>query len=206
MRRSRLGNWRSRGIGIAVVKRRLAGLIPKRHAGIIVLALVPTHLLVIGIFVGRHPAPMLDGHADAGVEDDRIVDVPAIGFGVAANDPPLVGPGAAEIRRVAGMQSPRHEKIILRPRAPDGRRFFAVNINFFVALAKPCRAARAHGKDGADVMAAAFGVKDQVILSMLRPDIPGGIGRRSRACPRGGCVFSPNRYCSKACSAVSCFD
>ncbi len=110
---------------------------------------------------------MLDRDPDAGVENDRIVNVPAIGLGVAAHDAPLVGVRAAVVGRVAGPQPPGHQEIILRPRAPDGGGFLAVNINFLVALAEPFGAAGAHGQDGADVVALALCVKYKIILAVL---------------------------------------
>src|SRR5438128_8591894 len=84
---------------------RFTGLIPKGHARIIILSLVPTRGLMVWIFVRRNPAEMFEGHFDAGVEDDWVVDVPAIGAGVAAHDAPLIEVRHAEVRRAGLFQS-----------------------------------------------------------------------------------------------------
>src|SRR5207247_102088 len=56
---------------------RLADLIPEGDAGVVVLTLVPAHRLIVGILIWGNPAEMLDGHLDSGVEDHRIVQMPA---------------------------------------------------------------------------------------------------------------------------------
>ncbi len=80
---------------------------------------------------------MLDGESYAFVEDDGVVYMPAICGGVSADDAPLVEVRCAEVRGARGFESPCGEKIILGAGAPDGGVFFAVDIDFFIAFAKP---------------------------------------------------------------------
>src|SRR5207245_3544272 len=54
--------------------------------GIIIFSFIPTVAFVLGIFVRRHPAEMLEGDLDALVENKRIIDVPSVSAGVAADD------------------------------------------------------------------------------------------------------------------------
>ena len=75
----------------------LAGLVPEGDAGIVILALVPARGLAVRVFIRRNPAEVLEGDFDARVEDEGVVEVPAIGAGVAADDSPLVEIGHAEI-------------------------------------------------------------------------------------------------------------
>src|SRR5258708_2712261 len=78
------------GMGRACCESGLASLIPKGHAGIVVFALVPAGAFVIGTLVGRNPAEMFKGHFDARVKHDGIVNMPAIGASMAADDAPLI--------------------------------------------------------------------------------------------------------------------
>src|SRR5437588_9790034 len=146
---------------------RFTGLIPKGHARIIILSLVPTCGFVVWVFIRRNPTEMFEGHFDAGLENDGIVDVPAIGAGVAAHDAPLVEVRHAEVRRAGLLQSPGGEKVVFGAGATDGWLGFAIDVDFLVALAEPGWAARAHRQHRADIMAFAACVEQQVILAFL---------------------------------------
>ena len=146
---------------------RCAGLIPDGHAGVVVFALVPTCRPILWVLVGRQPTEVFDADLDAGVENDRILNVPAVGRRVPAHDAPLIEIGHAEIGGADPFQAPRTEEIIFRARAPDRSLALAVNIDFLVALAEPGRAARADGQHGTHVMPLALGVEEKVILALL---------------------------------------
>src|SRR4029079_17128348 len=100
-------------------ERGLAGLIPEGNARIIVLAFVPTGALEGRIFVRGNPAEMLEGYFDAGIEHDRIIDVPAIRARMGADDSPLIEIGNTEIGGAGRFQTPGGKKIILCAGAPN---------------------------------------------------------------------------------------
>ncbi len=101
------------------------------------------------------------------VEHDRVVDVPAVGAGVPADDSPLVEVGRAEVRRARRLEPPGREEVVFRARAPDRGLFFAVDVDLLIAFAEPGGAARAHAEHCADVVALALGRKDHVVLAAL---------------------------------------
>src|ERR1022692_4407500 len=105
---------------------------------------------------------MLQRHLDAPVEHEGIIQVPAIGAGVAAHDAPLVKTRHAKVRRAGLLQPPRGKKIVLRARAPDRSLRLAVQVYLLVAFAEPSRAARTDSEHRADVMAFALRVENQV--------------------------------------------
>ena len=106
------------------------GLIPEGHAGIIVLALVPTGAFVVRVLVRRHPAEVFERDLDALLEDDGIVEMPAVRAGMPADNAPLIEIGDAEIGRQRLLQAPRRQKIVLRARSPDRRRRFRRQCRF----------------------------------------------------------------------------
>jgi hypothetical protein len=110
---------------------------------------------------------MFDGDSDARVENDWVVDVPAIGLRVPAHDSPLIEIRTAVIRGVARTQPPSHQKVIFRSCAPNRRNLLSVDIDLLVPFAKPGWTARPHCQDGADIVPFALGVQDQIVFAVL---------------------------------------
>src|SRR5262245_50988009 len=110
---------------------------------------------------------MFKRHPDAGLKDDRVIDVPAIGAGVATTDPPLIKKRNSKIGGARGLQTPRRKKIILGPCAPNRRLGLPIDVDLFVAFAEPSGAACANGQHRSDIMSFALRVEDKVILAML---------------------------------------
>src|ERR1019366_2460259 len=104
---------------------------------------------------------------DARIEYNGIVDVPAVGAGVAADNAPVIKVRHAKIGRAANFQSPCRKKIIFGAGSPNRSLLFAVNVNFFVPFAEPERTARADREDRADIMAFALGVEKYIVLARL---------------------------------------
>jgi hypothetical protein len=115
---------------------------------------------LLGILVLGHPAHVLQRDLDPGIEDDGIVEMPAIRADVPA-DRLVIEERDAEIRRARDPQAPGCKEIILGPRAPDGRRRFPVDVDLLVALAEPGRAAHPDAQDRADEMALALGIEEE---------------------------------------------
>src|SRR6185369_2962768 len=99
------------------------------------------------VLVRRHPAEVLDRHLDPLLEDDRIVDMPAVGARVPAHDAPLVEVGRAGIRGARALQAPGREEVVLRAGPPDRGALLAVDVDLLVPLAEPHWATGAHGED-----------------------------------------------------------
>src|SRR5579872_1146064 len=106
-------------VGRARGKGRLAGLVPERHAGVVVLTLVPARRFVLRVLVRRDPAEVLEGDLDAVLKDDWIVKVPAVRARMPADYSPLVEVGHAEIGRQRLLQPPGRQEIVFCAGAPD---------------------------------------------------------------------------------------
>lgn len=128
---------------------------------------------------------MFERHFDSGLEDDGVVEMPAVAAGTTADDAPLVEEGDAEVGGAGGGETPGGEEVVFGAGSPDGGFGFAVDVDLLVAFAEPGWAAGADGEHGADVVAFALGLEEEVVLAgfdrvflaVLGVEIGGGFGQ-----------------------------